>query len=522
VPPIRRALISVYDKTGVVELARALHDLGVEILSSGGTEMLDGRVKTLHPKIHGGLLARRDNPDHMAQLEQHGIEAIDMVVCNLYPFRETVADPNVSLDEATEQIDIGGPSMVRSAAKNFASVAVVVSPGRYESILAEMQSSSGALSDETRMELALEAFRHTAAYDSAIAAFLAQRLAPDEKLPRVYSATFEKLQDLRYGENPHQAAALYRDPNAAEPGIAGARQLHGKELSFNNLLDLTAALDVVRDFEEPCCVILKHSNPCGCACAPTLAEAFVDAWVCDPMSAYGGVIGFNRVVDVETASRQGNKEFLLESIEPRYRQETGDTESVILAAFVEAVIAPGYEPAALETLRQKKNLRIMELPDLAPEGRKGALDVRHIPGGALIQERDRQFAAPSDFRVVTRKQPTPQQLESMAFADRVCKHVKSNAIVLVQGRRLVGVGAGQMSRFDSSFIAARKAGKRAQGSILASDAMFPARDGLDAAVATGAVAVVQPGGSIRDDEVIQAADEHGIVMVFTGMRHFRH
>ncbi|MFQ6130550.1 MAG: bifunctional phosphoribosylaminoimidazolecarboxamide formyltransferase/IMP cyclohydrolase [Armatimonadota bacterium] len=542
-PPIRRALLSVSDKTGIVELAQGLHELGIEIISTGRTataiaeagvpveqvseytgfpEMMDGRVKTLHPRIHAGLLALRDNQQHMQELEARAIGLIDMVVCNLYPFEETVADPRVTMEDATEQIDIGGPSMVRAAAKNFRHVVVICNPARYQPILDAVQSTNGELDETTRAELALEAFQHTAAYDAAIARFLQERIAAGDGPPQSFLGAYEEIQELRYGENPHQRAAVYRDRAAVEPGIPGAKQLHGKELSFNNLLDLAAALEMARDFEDPCCVIIKHTNPCGCAVADSIAEALEDAWVCDPMSAFGSVIGFNRVVDAETARKLGNTDFLLETIEPRYREETGDTETVILAAFVECVIAPGYEPEALEILTQKKNLRIMDLPEFAPEARKRALDFRRLPGGLLMQEGDFHNVPPSDFRVVTEKQPTPQQLESMAFADRIAKHVRSNAIVLVQGKRLVGAGAGQMSRFDSSFIAARKAGKRAQGAVLASDAMFPARDGLDAAAETGAVAVIQPGGSKRDEEVIQAANEHGIVMVFTGVRHFKH
>jgi len=541
---IRRALLSVSDKTGLAEFAQGLHQLGVELISTGRTaaviaeagvpvtqvseytgfpEMMDGRVKTLHPRIHAGLLALRDNPQHMQELQAQGIGLIDMVVCNLYPFEQTVADPQVTMAEATEQIDIGGPSMVRAAAKNFEHVAVICHPAQYKPVLEQLKSSGGVLDEATRAELALEAFRHTAAYDAAIASFLGKRVgAAGKGLPQTFVGAYEKIQELRYGENPHQRAALYRDRSALEPGVPGARQLHGKELSFNNLVDLAAALEIARDFDDPCCVIIKHTNPCGCALAGNLAQALEEAWVCDPMSAFGSVIGFNRVVDAETAKRLGNTDFLVNTIEPRYRQETGDTETVILAAFVECVIAPGYEPEALEILKKKANLRIMELPDFAPESRQQGLDLRRVPGGMLVQEGDFKIVPPSEFKVVTEKQPTPAQLEAMAFADRIAKHVRSNAIVLVQGRRLVGVGAGQMSRFDSSFIAARKAGRRAQGAVLASDAMLPARDGLDAAAETGAVAVIQPGGSKRDEEVIQAANEHGLVMVFTGVRHFKH
>ncbi|MBC7288101.1 MAG: bifunctional phosphoribosylaminoimidazolecarboxamide formyltransferase/IMP cyclohydrolase [Armatimonadetes bacterium] len=538
----KRALISVSDKTGIVDFARGLVELGFEILSTGGTkraletagipvtavedytgfpEILDGRVKTLHPKIHAGLLAVRDNPDHVEQLEAHGVTPIDLVVVNLYPFRETVAKPGVTLAEAVENIDIGGPSMIRAAAKNFRFVAVVCNPAWYDRVLAELRERGGRLSEETRRTLALEAFKHTAQYDIAISSWLASQFSGMEGMPPLIVPWLEKLQDLRYGENPHQTAALYREVGAAEVGLAGAKQLHGKELSFNNLLDLSAALEAVRDFEQPTAVIIKHLNPCGLASASTLRQAFEDAWATDPLSAFGSVIGLNRVVDVETAEILGNSEYLSEVILPRYREESGDTEAVVLAAFVEAVIAPGYEPRALEILKQKANLRIMVLEDWTA-GRGQDLEFRRIPGGALVQTPDVQFASRQQLRVVTKKQPSPEQLEALIFADRVAKHVKSNAIVLCQGTRMVGCGAGQMSRVDSIHLAARKAGRRAAGSVLASDAMFPARDNVDAAAETGCVAIIQPGGSIRDEEVIAAADEHGIAMVFTGMRHFWH
>ena len=539
---IRRALISVSDKTGIVDFAKGLADLGVEILSTGGTkrvleeagvpvvavedytgfpEMLDGRVKTLHPKIHGGLLALRDNEEHVSQLEAHGILPIDLVVVNLYPFRETVARPGVTLAEAVENIDIGGPTMIRSAAKNFRFVAVVCNPQRYPAILEEMRANDGALSDETRRELALEAFKHTAQYDIAISSWLARQFSDMEGMPPLVVPWLEKLQDLRYGENPHQTAAVYREVGAAETGLAGARQLHGKALSFNNYLDLTAALEAARDFDEPTAVIIKHLNPCGLASASTLREAFEDAWATDPLSAFGSVIGFNRVVDRDTAEILGNNDFLQQVILPRYREESGDESAEVLAAFVEAVIAPGYEPEALEILTQKKNLRVMVLEDW-DVGRGKDMEFRRIPGGALVQTPDVQFAAPQQLRVVTEKQPTPEQMEALIFADKVAKHVKSNAIVLCQGKRMVGCGAGQMSRIDSIELAAKKAGTRAAGAVLASDAMFPSRDNVDAAAATGCVAIIQPGGSIRDAEVIAAANERGLAMVFTGVRHFWH
>lgn len=539
---IARALLSVSDKTGIVDFARGLAEMGVEILSTGGTartlteaglpvtpvedytgfpEMLDGRVKTLHPKVHGALLGLRDNPDHIAKMQEHGIIPIDLVAVNLYPFRETVARPDVTLEEAVENIDIGGPAMLRSAAKNFRFVTVVCNPARYPDILAEMRASGGEVSAVTRRLLALEAFQHTAQYDAAISAWLARQFLSPEGLPPLLVPWLEKVQDLRYGENPHQAGAFYRLVGAAETGLAGAVQLHGKELSFNNILDLTAALEAARDFDEPTAVIIKHLNPCGLASASTLRQAFEDAWATDPLAAFGGVVGLNRVVDRETAEIFANNEYLADVVLPRYRQESGDEEATVLAAFVEAVIAPGYEPEALEILREKKNLRIMALEDWQG-GRGKDLEFRSVPGGALVQTPDLRFAEPEELRVVTRKHPTPEQMEALLFADRVAKHVKSNAIVLCRGKRMVGCGAGQMSRIDSMLIAARKAGRRAAGAVLASDAMFPARDNVDAAAQTGCVAVIQPGGSIRDDEVIAAADEHGLAMVFTGIRHFWH
>ena len=541
---IRRALVSLYDKTGLEDFARALHDLGVQLISTGNTqrtieaagvpvtavsdvtgfpEMLDGRVKTLHPKIHGGLLAIRDNAEHMAQLKEHGIGPIDMVVSNLYPFERTVADPDVALADAVEMIDIGGPCMVRAAAKNFHDVAIVTEAEQYGEVLEEMRQNDGAVSHELRQRLALAAFRQTARYDAAITNFLTQRVGADEDgLPKIFAPTFEKISGLRYGENPHQQAAFYVHPGAAEPGLPQAEQLHGKELSFNNLLDLSNALNAARAFEEPTAIIIKHINPCGAASADTLAQAYEDALLSDPQSAYGSVVGLNRVVDAEIANRMGSEEYLREVVEPRYREETGDEESVILPAFAECVVAPGYTDEALQILRRLKNLRIMLLEDFDPPGRKEGLEFRQVPGGLLVQQQDVSFVPPDEWQMPTARKPTPEQVEALAFADKIARCVKSNVIVLCRGTKTVGVGAGQMSRIDSCRIATRKAGKRAAGSALASDAMFPARDGLDEAAKTGAVAIIQPGGSIRDDEVIAAADEHGLAMVLTGRRHFWH
>jgi len=541
---IKRALVSVSDKSGIVDFCRALADMEVQILSTGGTmralqeagvpvtavedytgfpEMMDGRVKTLHPKIHGGLLALRDNPEHMAQAEQNGVEMIDMVVVNLYPFEETIAREGTTLEEAVEQIDIGGPSMVRSAAKNFRDVTIVPSPQYYDRVLEEMRANNGETTLETRRELAVAAFEMTCRYDAAISSYLREQFTGEAGFPTIIAPKFRKIADLRYGENPHQQAALYQDLGAHEPGVAGAVQLHGKELSFNNYLDLTAALEAARDFEEPTAIIIKHLNPCGAASADTLAQAFEDAYTADPVSAFGSVLGFNRVVDVKTAKCIFNNDWLEEVIKPRFYEESGLTDVTIIGAFVEAIIAPGYEPEALEILKNRsKNIRLMLLKDFAPDSRRRDLDMRSIPGGMLVQNRDYETVMPEDWRIVTKVKPTDEQIRSMIFADRIAKHVKSNAIVLVQGTHVVGCGAGQMSRVDSAIIAARKAGARAQGAVLASDAMFPARDGLDAAAATGCSAIIQPGGSRRDEEVIAAADEHGIAMVMTGMRHFWH
>ncbi|MEN6644329.1 MAG: bifunctional phosphoribosylaminoimidazolecarboxamide formyltransferase/IMP cyclohydrolase [Armatimonadia bacterium] len=543
---IKRAIISVSDKSGVVDFAKALVDLGVEILSTGGTrrqleeagvpvravesytgfpEIMDHRVVTLHPKVHGGLLAVRDKEAHMAEAEQLGIDMIDMLVVNLYPFQQTVAREGVTLAEAVENIDIGGPAMLRAAAKNHKYVACVCSPAFYDNTITEMRDNGAALSEKTRQKLALETFAHTGQYDAAIAGYMSTAFAEQETFfPKYFAPWYQKQgEDLRYGENPHQEAAVYAQIGAHEPGLARAQKLSGeRELSFNNYLDLTAAMEAARDFDEPTAIVIKHLNPCGAASAGSIAEAFADAWSSDPISAFGGVLGFNRVVDVETAKMIGNAEYLQDVIAPRYREESGDLESTILAAFVEAVIAPGYEPEALEILTHKKNMRVMVQPDFAPEGRTKDFDLKKIPGGLVVQTPDAQSVRRLDLKVATKAQPTPEQLDSLLFADRVAKHVKSNAIVLVQGKRLVGCGAGQMSRVDSSIIAARKAGLRAAGSVLASDAMFPARDGLDTAAETGAVAIIQPGGSKRDEEVIQAANEHGLVMVMTGMRHFWH
>ncbi|HEX2241236.1 MAG TPA: bifunctional phosphoribosylaminoimidazolecarboxamide formyltransferase/IMP cyclohydrolase [Actinomycetota bacterium] len=504
---IERALLSVSDKKGLVEFARGLVDAGVQILSSGGTaselvaagvpvrkvadvtgapEILGGRVKTLHPKIHGGILANRSNPDHLADLKEQGIEPIDLIVCNLYPFEKTVGRAGVSEEEAVEQIDIGGPAMVRAAAKNFHSVAVVVDPRRYDEVLEHIKRDGGIPLD-VRRNLALEAFSHTAAYDAAIFRYFADEEDYPERL--VLAAT--KVLDLRYGENPHQSAAFYRLGRIPR-GLAAAAQLGGKELSYNNLLDSDAAWRLVTELEGSAAAIIKHSNPCGVAIAASISEAYKKALECDRTSAFGGIVALNRPCDQPTAE-------------------------AIAEIFTEVVMAPEYSKEALEVLRSKKNLRILVLSEPPPVDS----DLRAVSGGLLVQSADPRDGA-EDAKVVTRAEPTSQQWADLRFAWVVAKHVKSNAIVLAKDQTAVGVGAGQMSRVESTELAARRAGDRAQGTVCASDAFFPFRDGLDAAVAAGARAVIQPGGSVRDDEVIAAADEHGIPMVFTGRRHFRH
>lgn len=503
---VKRALLSVSDKTGIVEFARALVRQGIEIISSGGTagaladadvpvvkvsevtgapEILGGRVKTLHPKIHGGILADRRKPDHVEELAQQEITAIDLVVCNLYPFERTVAHPSVKEDDAIEQIDIGGPAMVRAAAKNFYSVAVVVDPGRYESLARELEASGG-ISEDTRRSLAREAFAHTAAYDAAISSYFSRK----GDFPQKLLLAGDKVMDLRYGENPHQAAAFYKTSGA---GLAGAEQLQGKELSYNNLLDTDAAWKLVLDLDDTAAAIIKHSNPCGAALGATVREAYAKALECDRTSAFGGIVALNRVCDEPTAA-------------------------AIAEIFTEVVIAPDFEVPALEVLKAKKNLRLLRAgtTHARPEA-----EVRRVAGGLLVQSPDVRSDV-TDAKVVTTAQPTEQQWRDLQFAWIVAKHVKSNAIVLAKDAVAVGVGAGQMNRLESTELAARRAGDRAEGTVCASDAFFPFRDGLDAAIAAGATAVIQPGGSVRDDEVIAAADEHGIPMVFTGRRHFRH
>jgi phosphoribosylaminoimidazolecarboxamide formyltransferase/IMP cyclohydrolase len=533
---IRRALLSVSDKSGLVEFARSLSGFGVELLSTGGTagalreagvevrdvsdvtgfpEMLDGRVKTLHPRIHGGILAARERPEHLRALEEHRIEPIDMVVVNLYPFEQTIVREGVTLAEAVEQIDIGGPAMVRSAAKNFRDVAVVVSPKMYPNLLDEMTRTGGALSLATRSKLARNAFSRTSIYDSSISRYLSANAAPAgfeqkvadavamldelvaaETRPNALWPAFDlklkKISDLRYGENPHQDAALYG--LGEDGGIAQAEVLGGKEMSFNNYVDADAAWQLVCDFDETACAIIKHMNPAGVATGASLEEAYRRALATDPVSAFGGIVAFNRRVD-EAAAR------------------------AVTEIFTEVVIAPDFDEAAVEVLKSKKNLRIL----LAGEARRPeGLDFKRITGGMLVQTRDTHRLRREDLKVFTRRAPTDEEVTSLLFAWTVCKHTKSNAIVYARAGQTVGVGAGQMSRVDSVRIGAMRAQLPVEGSVLASDAFFPFRDGIDEAAKHGITAVIQPGGSVRDSEVIAAADEHGLAMVFTGVRHFRH
>lgn len=511
---VKRALISVSDKTGIVEFAKRLHEMGITIISTGGTmktlkdngipvtyvseitgfpEIMDGRVKTLNPYVHGGILAIRDNEEHVKAMQQHGIQGIDLVVVNLYPFRQTVAKPDVTLEDAVENIDIGGPAMIRASAKNFKYVTVIVNPARYEQVLAEL-AASGETADVTRMALAKEAFDHTSSYDAAITRYLSSRLG-EGQFPVSLHLTYEKVQDLRYGENPHQKAAFYRENYASAEGIANACQLHGKELSFNNIVDLEAAYSIAAEFSDPGAVIIKHTNPCGTACAPTLSEAYEKAYQADPVSAFGGIIGVNRPVDQATAEK-------------------------ISSLFIEAVIAPAYSQEALAILTQKKNIRLLSA-DL-PSGSQIQYDIKKISGGLLIQEADTYNTGCEEIKSVTKRQPTEAEWQELFFAWKVVKHVKSNAIVVSAGQQTIGVGAGQMNRVGSAAIALEQAGERAKGAVMASDAFFPFGDTVEAAAKAGITAIIQPGGSVRDEESIAMADKHGMAMVFTGVRHFKH
>jgi phosphoribosylaminoimidazolecarboxamide formyltransferase/IMP cyclohydrolase len=524
---IERALISDSDKSGIEGFARQLHQLGVELLSTGGThraleaagipvrevsdhtdfpEMMDGRVKTLHPKIHGGILALRDDAGHVASMDEHGIGRIDLVVVNLYPFEETVAREGVSRSEAIEQIDIGGPSMVRSAAKNHRHVGIVTDPEDYGRVLDELDSRGGTLSDELKAELALKAFQLTARYDAAISAWLFGQDAGEGDFPASHALAGVRTSVLRYGENPHQAAAFYATGDAAEPSIAGAEVLSGKALSYNNIVDLDAALALAKEFDAPFVCVCKHNNPCGAAAAETIEQALEDAWAGDPLSAFGSVLAFTRPVNLASA------EFLVGG-----------------GRFVEAIVAPSFDDDALELLTTKpkwgKSVRLLSCGKHGPASRDAReLELKKVVGGFLLQGRDLAAEDPAGFEVVTKAAPTDEQAAALAFAGRVCKHVKSNAIVLAKGTRVVGVGAGQMSRVDSVRIACEKAeaGGGAAGSVLASDAFFPFPDGAEAAMEAGVAALLEPGGSVRDEAVVAACDARGVPMVFTGVRHFRH
>ncbi|HHG3188164.1 TPA: bifunctional phosphoribosylaminoimidazolecarboxamide formyltransferase/IMP cyclohydrolase [Vibrio parahaemolyticus] len=525
--PIRRALISVSDKTGIVEFAQALAERGVDILSTGGTarllaeqgiavtevsdytgfpEMMDGRVKTLHPKVHGGVLGRRGQDDDV--MAKHGINPIDMVVVNLYPFAETVAKEGCTLADAVENIDIGGPTMVRSAAKNHKDVTIVVNASDYDRVIAEMDANDKSLTLETRFDLAIAAFEHTAAYDGMIANYFGTMVPSygenkegdeESKFPRTFNQQFEKKQDMRYGENSHQAAAFYVEANPQEASVSTARQIQGKALSYNNIADTDAALECVKEFNEPACVIVKHANPCGVALGKDILEAYNRAYQTDPTSAFGGIIAFNQELDAETAT------------------------AIVERQFVEVIIAPSVSAEAIEVVAAKKNVRLLECGKWSTK--TTGFDVKRVNGGLLVQDRDQGMVSLDDLKVVSKRQPTEEELQDALFCWKVAKYVKSNAIVYAKGDMTIGVGAGQMSRVYSAKIAGIKAadeGLEVAGSVMASDAFFPFRDGIDAAAEAGIKCVIQPGGSMRDDEVIAAADEHGMAMIFTGMRHFRH
>jgi len=515
---IKRALISVSDKTGLVELAQELNKFGVEILSTGGTakllrdnnvpvkevseytgfpEMLDGRVKTLHPKIHGGLLALRENPKHMQSLKEHDIGLIDMVVVNLYPFEKTTQRPDVTIEEAIENIDIGGPSMLRSAAKNHKYVAVICSPERYAQVATELKKNSGALPEDLMRELATEVFALTSRYDNAIHNYLRSYFygkAESSGFPQELNLYFEKIQNLRYGENPHQKAAFYREKGKVR-GLVNLKQLQGKELSFNNILDLNSAWELAREFSKPAAVIVKHNNPCGVAEDMTLDKAFIAAHKCDPLSAFGGIVALNRRLDLKTA------------------------KIIVKSGFLECIIAPGFDKGVEDLFKDKKNLRLLELDDIAPINEP---ELKRVSGGLLLQDKNLETLDINNLKVVTKKKPAKRELESLIFGWKVAKHVKSNAIILTRQTKTVGIGAGQMSRVDSVKIAKIKAGPLSRNSYLASDAFFPKADAVIEAAKAGIKAIIQPGGSISDAEIIKACDKYKIAMVFTGIRHFRH
>ena len=517
---IKRALISVTDKKGIVEFAKELAKFGVEILSTGGTadqlrksgidvtdvsdytgfpEMMDGRLKTLHPKIHGGLLALRNNEEHRNAAKEHGIDLIDMAVINLYKFEDTVAREGCTLEDAVENIDIGGPTMLRAAAKNYRFVTIVTDPEDYPKILKEMDGTGGKISEATNYNLSVKTFQLTARYDAAISNYLGKANPEGEKkeFPDTFTIQFSRAQDLRYGENPHQKAAFYREKDSSLPAIANAGQLQGKELSYNNIMDSDAAWNMVSDFDLPTVVVMKHSNPCGAATSDSgIMEAYNKAMETDPLSAFGGIVAFNKNVDRKTAEE-------------------------IVKTFLEVIIAPGFDQDAMEILNTKKNMRVLEISP-STERQSAGYDFRRVAGGLLVQDRDTEISNIKDAKVVTKRAPSEEEYQALDFAWRVVKHVKSNAIVYATKNQLIGVGAGQMSRVDSVKIAMMKANMPTKGTVLASDAFFPFRDGVDMAAEAGVTAIVQPGGSMRDEESIKAADEHGIAMIFTGTRHFKH
>jgi phosphoribosylaminoimidazolecarboxamide formyltransferase / IMP cyclohydrolase len=520
---IKRALVSVSDKSGLVDLCRVLDEMDVEIISTGGTlktlrdagihavsvstftgspEILDGRVKTLHPKIHAGILYKRDEQEHIEQMQQADFKGIDLVIVNLYPFKQTVAKPTATEEEIVENIDIGGPSMLRAAAKNFPFVTVLCDPADYPTVLEQIQKNSGSTTAEFRKDCARKVYAHTADYDAAVAAYFDRVMKPagseESKFPRSLQLNYVRESSLRYGENPHQSASLYGDPAFPAPTLLRAKILAGKELSYNNYNDLDTCLEMLLDFSEPFSCVLKHANPCGAAVGKTIAEAYKAAYDSDPLSAYGSIIGLNKAVDMAAA------ELLHET------------------PFVECILAPSYSADALALLTKKKTRRLLELPDILHGRRKGMMTYRFLQGGLLAQDADDHVMAQADLKVVTKKAPTSDELASLLFAWKVVKHTKSNAIVIAKGNATVGIGMGQTSRVDSSFLAVKRAGDRAKGAVLASDAFFPMADGLQVATDAGVTAVIQPGGSKGDEEVIAAADKAGVAMVFTGVRHFKH
>jgi len=513
---IKRALISVSDKTGIVELAKELSSMGIEIISTGGTqkilsdsgikvinisditgfpECLDGRVKTLHPKVHGGLLAMRSNPEHMRQIKELGIEPIDMVIINLYPFKQTILKENVELEEAIENIDIGGPTMLRAAAKNYQDVVVIVDPADYKTVLDELKSTKN-VSVKTKFKLASKVFEHTSHYDTLIAKYLREKVG-EEEFPQTLSLTFEKVQEMRYGENPHQKAVFYKEVGANVGCLPSAKQLHGKELSYNNINDANGALELLKEFDEPTVVAVKHANPCGVGSADNIYDAYIKAYESDPVSIFGGILAANREIDERTAEE-------------------------INKIFIEIVIAPSFTEGALKILTQKKNIRIMQLDNISAKVPSGTYDMKKVAGGLLVQSYNNDLLNMDELQYVTEKKPTKEELESLIFAMKVVKHTKSNGIVLAKGRQTIGVGPGQTNRIMAAKIAIEYAGDRAKGAVLASDAFFPFPDCVEAAAAAGITAIIQPGGSIKDQESIDACNKHGIAMVFTGMRHFKH